>query len=58
MLNNINIILATKHKKEQAIQVQFEEAFNANIFVPDNYDTDQFGTFTGEIPRQGQLRNV
>jgi len=53
MYYNINIILASKHKKEMAIRKPFEDAFNANIFVPDDYDTDQFGTFTGEIPRQG-----
>jgi hypothetical protein len=53
MYNGINIILASKHKKEQAIQQPFEEAFNAKIFVPHDYDTDKFGTFTGEIPREG-----
>lgn len=48
---DIKIILATKHKKEEAIRKPFEDAFNAKIFVPDDYDSDQFGTFTGEIPR-------
>lgn len=52
MYNNINIIVASKHKKEQAIQKLLEDAFQAKIFVPDDYDTDQFGTFTGEIPRK------
>lgn len=53
MYHNIEIILASKHKKELAIRKPFEDAFYAKIFVPDNYDTDQFGTFTGEIPRKG-----
>ena len=51
MYNNIKIVLATKHKKEEAIQKPFEDAFNATIVVPSDYDTDQFGTFTGDIPR-------
>lgn len=56
MLNEIDIILATKHKKELAIQGLFEAAFKARIFVPEDYDTDQFGTFTGEIPRLGSAQ--
>jgi hypothetical protein len=51
MYKCINIILATKHKKQDAIRKPFEDAFKANLYIPDNYDTDQFGTFTGEIPR-------
>lgn len=53
MYSNIELILASKHKKELAIQKQFEDAFQAKIFVPSDYDTDRFGTFTGEIERQG-----
>jgi hypothetical protein len=48
---NQDIYLASKHQKEQAIAPVFKQALNASI-VPLNYDTDQFGTFTGEIPRQ------
>jgi hypothetical protein len=48
---SIDILLATKHKKEEAIRQPFIDAFNANIIVPNDYDTDVFGTFTGEIPR-------
>lgn len=51
MYQGIKIILATQHKKEEAIQKPFEDAFNATIVVPNDYDTDQFGTFTGEIQR-------
>lgn len=49
--NNIEIIIATKHRKEQAIQKPFEEAFNASLYVPSDFDTDLFGSFTGEVPR-------
>lgn len=51
MYKNIKILLATKHKKEQVIQKPFQETFNAKIVIPENYDTDELGTFTGEIPR-------
>lgn len=50
--NNAKIILATKHKKEQVIKNVFFEQFSADIFVPQDYDTDQFGTFTGEVARK------
>lgn len=49
---NQNVLVATKHKKEEAIRPPFEEKLGCNIHVPDDYDTDQFGTFTGEIPRK------
>jgi hypothetical protein len=52
MYQRIDIILATKHKKEDAICKPFEDAFKAKLHVPDDYDTDRFGTFTGEISRQ------
>lgn len=52
MYHGVEIILATKHKKEQAIRIPFKKKLQAQISVPDNFDTDQFGTFTGEIPRK------
>lgn len=51
MYDKIDIILGTKHQKEVAIKEPFTRAFNASLFTPTNYDTDQFGTFCGEIPR-------
>lgn len=58
MYEGVDILLATKHKKEQAIQKPFEDTFRAKIVVPDDYDTDQLGTFTGEIPRQETAYNT
>ncbi|HAZ7573018.1 hypothetical protein OQJ02_01140 [Legionella sp. PATHC032] len=49
---NQHVLLASKHKKEKAIQPPFEEKLGCRIHVPADYDTDQFGTFTGEIPRK------
>ena len=46
------VILATKHGKEKVIQPPFVSELGCHIYVTDQYDTDQFGTFTGEIPRK------
>ena len=44
------VLLASKHNKEQAIEPIFRQHLACNLCV-ENIDTDQFGTFTGEIPR-------
>lgn len=46
------VILATKHQKEAVIRPPFELELGCSIRVPTEYDTDKFGTFTGEIPRK------
>lgn len=50
--NNERILLATKHKKEEAIRPVFESLLGCYIDVPNNYDTDKFGTFSGEVKRK------
>lgn len=49
--DNQLILLATKHKKETVIAPVFSKYLGCNIVVPSDFDTDQFGTFSGEIPR-------
>lgn len=44
------VLLASKHRKEQAIEPIIREKMGCHLCVED-IDTDQFGTFTGEIPR-------
>lgn len=44
------VLLASKHKKEQAISEIFFNKLGCKICV-EAFDTDQFGTFTGEVPR-------
>ena len=44
-------ILATMHKKEEVMASLLEEKVQMRILVPDNFNTDQFGTFTREIKR-------
>lgn len=47
------LIIATKHRKEEVILPMIKEHLKVEVFVPTDYDTDKFGTFTGEITRQG-----
>jgi hypothetical protein len=47
------ILLATQHQKEQAIAPVFKQYLECDVCVPSDFDTDQFGTFTGEIARAG-----
>lgn len=45
------LLIATKHGKEKVIAPVLEKALGVTCIVPEDYDTDQFGTFTGEIER-------
>lgn len=49
--------LATKHGKEVAISPALEAMCQASIQIAD-IDTDELGTFSGEIPRVGSPREV
>lgn len=55
------MVIATKHHKEKVIAPLFEMSFNLTCFVPENFDTDLLGTFTGEVERKSDpvitLRN-
>lgn len=53
LLQDVDILLASMHKKESVISSPFKHYLNATIIVPDAFDTDRFGTFSGEIPRTG-----
>jgi hypothetical protein len=52
-----NISLATKHGKELVVAPAIQAVCNASIVVAE-VDTDQLGTFSGEVPRQGTPREV
>lgn len=49
MYKNQDVLLASMHKKEQVIAPPFRKRLSCTLQVP-AFDTDQFGTFTGEIP--------
>ena len=44
-------VLATMHRKEQAIAPLIEAHLGVTVTVPPGFDTDNFGTFTGEVKR-------
>ena len=46
------IVIATKHSKEKAIGT-FLSSLGLEYFVPEDFDTDAFGTFTRETSRFG-----
>ncbi len=46
------MIIATKHQKEKVIAPICEANLGVKCIVPDNLDTDQLGTFSGEIERK------
>ena len=52
MFENRNLVIATKHKKESVISPLIEQSLKVKCFVPDNFDSDIFGTFSGEIERK------
>lgn len=45
------IAMGTMHCKEQQVAPAFAEVLGAQVFAPVGLDTDQFGTFTGEVTR-------
>lgn len=47
------LIIATQHQKERAIAPVFEQTLGMKCIVPSTFDTDQFGTFSGEKERLG-----
>jgi hypothetical protein len=52
MFEGRRLLIATKHQKEQVIAPILEEGLGVQCFVPENYDSDIFGTFSGEIDRK------
>lgn len=53
MFEGRRLLVATKHKKEEVIAPLFFDELGLSSFVLDDFDTDDFGTFTGEIEREG-----
>lgn len=49
---NRDLLIVTKHKKEQVIAPLFEKELGVNCFVSKEFDTDLLGTFSGEISRK------
>jgi hypothetical protein len=52
LFNNRAVLIATKHHKEKVIAPLLQAHFNMTTAVPPDFDTDNFGTFSGEIERK------
>jgi hypothetical protein len=52
MFEGRNLIIATKHKKENVIAPIVEKELHVKCFVAKDIDTDILGTFTGEVERK------
>ena len=51
MFKGRQLLIATRHGKEQVIKPILENGLGVHAIVSSNFDTDLFGTFTGEKPR-------
>ena len=51
MFKDRKLIIATKHKKESVIAPILEESLGVVCQIDEGFDSDEFGTFTGEIER-------
>jgi len=51
-------VLATMHQKQAAIGPVLQDALGLALLTSRDVDTDQLGTFSGEIPRRGSMREV
>lgn len=52
MFKGRKLLIATKHKKENVIAPILEKELGVTCFVVKNFDTDELGTFTGEVERK------
>lgn len=52
MFQNRKLIIATKHQKEKVIGPILKKELGINYFIDEQFDTDQLGTFSGEIERK------
>ena len=52
MFRGRKLLIATKHHKEAVIAPLFEKEFGVSCFTTPNFDTDVFGTFSGEVERK------
>ena len=47
------VALLTKHGKQDLLQPILENGLNCTLLHTEDFDTDQLGTFTRDIHRQG-----
>lgn len=47
------VVVASRHDKAKAIARPMEKLLGVQLWSPPDLDTDQFGTFSGDVPRPG-----
>lgn len=52
LFENRNLLIVTKHGKEEVLKPLLEQALIVKCSISDEFDTDFFGTFSGEIARK------
>jgi hypothetical protein len=52
MFKGRNLLIATKHQKEKVIAPILEKELGVKCFLISEFDTDELGTFTGEVERK------
>ena len=52
MFKGRKLLIATMHKKEMAIAPILEKALGVKCVLPENFNSDLLGTFSGEIERK------
>ncbi len=51
IFSNRQLVIATMHGKEKVLEPLLKNALGVEIILAENFDTDQWGTFSGEISR-------
>ncbi|WP_375481298.1 DUF6671 family protein [uncultured Mycobacterium sp.] len=46
------VVMGTMHGKEKQVAQAFQDVLGARVVAPRGLDTDQFGTFTGDVDRR------
>lgn len=52
MIETRTLVIATMHGKEAVIGPILEKEFGWRVEAPEGFDTDRFGTFSGEVARE------
>ncbi len=52
MFKGRNLLIATKHEKEKVMAPILEKELGVKCFLTSEFDTDELGTFTGEVERK------
>lgn len=55
---NRKAALGTKHNKELVIAPILKKALGLNVVIPNNFDSDKFGTFTADVDRNFSQRET